>query len=167
MAKKMKVPYDDRSDLEKIRSQWNKIKGLHSEQQSSAAIVRCATAAEIAANLAIRSEFSSRSTFDPSVVNKFLEWANGLNGKVNRLLLILCFNNDAKDKNFKKLSGLAGDINGMRNAIVHSGNFSKAVTAAALIAKAKDFIETVVGVYEPGYKLPEKKSSSRSSRPRT
>jgi hypothetical protein len=48
---KSKKPYDERSDLEKLRSQWTKLSGLHLRDEPSAAIVRCATAAEIAANL--------------------------------------------------------------------------------------------------------------------
>jgi hypothetical protein len=45
-----KTPYDDRDDLEKLRSQWKKIDGiLERRKEWSAAIVRAATAAEIAA----------------------------------------------------------------------------------------------------------------------
>jgi hypothetical protein len=45
--------YQERTDLQKIQSQWNKPGGLHSREEWSAAIVRTATAAEIAASFAI------------------------------------------------------------------------------------------------------------------
>jgi hypothetical protein len=53
--------FEQRNDQEKIQSQWNKLIGLHSREEWSAAIVRAATAAEIAANFAVRQEFKSRS----------------------------------------------------------------------------------------------------------
>ena len=59
-----KKPYDERSDLEKILSQWKKLSGLVKRKEWSAAVVRAATAAEIATNFAIRKEFSEKSNFD-------------------------------------------------------------------------------------------------------
>jgi hypothetical protein len=81
--------YEERSDVEKIQSQWHKLTGLHSREEWSAAVVRAATAAEIAANFAVREEFKMCSKFDGEFVNSLLRWANGLNGKLNRLLLPL------------------------------------------------------------------------------
>ncbi len=51
MAKK---DYDKRSEVEKIESQWTKLSGLHTGEEWSAAVVRAATAAELAANLGLR-----------------------------------------------------------------------------------------------------------------
>src|SRR5277367_6148959 len=85
----VKNSYEQRSDVEKIQSQWHKLTGLHSREEWSAAIVRAATAAEIAANFAVRQEFKSRSIFKGDFVNSLLRWANGLDGKINRLLLPL------------------------------------------------------------------------------
>src|SRR5438067_723408 len=125
MAKRPKPPYSDRTDLEKIQSQWTKIGGLHSDAQSSGAIVRCATAAELAANFAIRSEFTARSTLPPEVVDVFLKNANGLNGKMRFLVLPLCFAGQRNNAQYKALSVLAESINEKRNIIVHSGFFAK------------------------------------------
>jgi hypothetical protein len=101
LAKKVekagKIPYENRDDLEKIASQWKKLTALHDRRDYSAAITRCSTAAEIAANLAIRREFDAVSDLLPAQVNSFLRDANGLNGKVRRLLLVLRFKNNAKD----------------------------------------------------------------------
>jgi hypothetical protein len=45
-----KKPYSERTDLEKIKSQWKKTTGFLERGEWSSAIVRAATAAEIAAN---------------------------------------------------------------------------------------------------------------------
>lgn len=79
-------PYNERTDLEKLCSQWTKLSGLHGRDEPSAAIVRCATAAEIAANYAVRTEWTKKTEFDAAIVDQFLRWANGLPLKVERLL---------------------------------------------------------------------------------
>src|SRR4051812_16358167 len=84
-----KKPYEERTDLERLHSQWKKLSGLHSREEWSAAIVRAATAAEIAANYAVRREFASRGQQDQVLIDSFLKWANGLAGKLDRLLLPL------------------------------------------------------------------------------
>ncbi len=81
-----KKPYEERTDLEKCQSQWTKLKGLHTREEWSAAIVRAATAAEIAANFAIRQELKTQSTISGDCANSLLRWANGLSGKIDRLL---------------------------------------------------------------------------------
>lgn len=85
--KTTKKPYNERNDLEKLQSQWTKLSGLHTRDEPSAAIVRCATAAEIAANYAVRTEWSQRTQFDAAIVDQFLRWANGLPLKVERLFV--------------------------------------------------------------------------------
>ncbi|MGX7877194.1 hypothetical protein ACVDG8_012160 [Mesorhizobium sp. ORM8.1] len=89
--KRSKKPYSERSDLEKLQSQWNKLSGLHLRDEPSAAIVRCATAAEIAANYAIRTEWARQTEFDAATIDQFLRWANGLHGKVTRLFVPVYF----------------------------------------------------------------------------
>ncbi len=46
--------YKKLTDLKKLQKQWHKLSGLHTREEWSAAIVRAATAAEIAANIAVR-----------------------------------------------------------------------------------------------------------------
>src|SRR5712692_8705213 len=115
-----KKPYEKRTELKKIQSQWTKLTGLHSREEWSAAIVRAATAAEIAANFAIREEFKSRSDFDGDFVNSLLRWANGLDGKINRLLLALS-EGRKQHKIFSKIKKDAEQINRKRNAVAHQG----------------------------------------------
>lgn len=148
--------YEDRTDQEKIQSQWNKLTGLHSREEWSAAIVRAATAAEIAANYAVRQEFKSRSKFKDDFVNSLLRWANGLDGKINRLLLPLS-EGSKRHKVFAGLKKDAEEVNRKRNAIAHQGEFCNVGESQKVIEKARQFIETVVKIYEPGFTLKDKK----------
>ncbi|MBX5086731.1 hypothetical protein HJB56_28820 [Rhizobium lentis] len=154
-----KKPYNERSDLEKLRSQWNKLSGLHLRDEPSAAIVRCATAAEIAANYAIRTEWARQTQFDAAIVDQFLRWANGLHGKVTRLFVPIYFAHPAKSKVGKDLVKSAEKINAVRNAVVHQGEFSNAKEAEAAIVEAKTFINLIVGLSNPGFDIADKATS--------
>ena len=118
-----KKPYVERTDLEKLQSQWHKLSGLHSREEWSAAIVRAATAAEIAANFAVRAEFAEQSDLSPGFVNIQLRLANGLAGKIERLLIPLTEQNKKRYKIMKALQARAEKINKIRNAIAHQGEF--------------------------------------------
>ena len=152
-----KKDYDKRSDVEKIESQWTKLSGLHTCDEWSAAVVRAATAAELAANLAIRQEFAARGTFDAAFVDKLLLWANGLTGKLDKLLLPM-LDGQAKHDGIKKLFNLARKVNDKRNAIVHRGVFCSQKEATALIANCKKFVVGVVVHYVLDFDLHEKPS---------
>ena len=147
--------YDQRTDLEKINSQWTKLSGLHSREEWSAAVVRAATASEIAANFAIRKEFMASSQFDEQLVNSFLIWANSLNGKLNRLLLPMLKGQD-KHISIKKLCKFADTINEKRNGIVHRGEFCEEDEATELIEKSREFVLGLVRQYEQNFNLVEK-----------
>jgi hypothetical protein len=155
-----KKPYNKRSDIEKLRSQWNKLSGLHSRDEPSAAIVRCATAAEIAANYAIRTEWARQTEFDEAIIDQFLRWANGLQLKVERLFVPVYFAHPKKSNIGKALIESAKRINTVRNSVVHQGSFSKAKEAEAAIAEAKKFINLIVGPSIPGFDIAEKVSGN-------
>lgn len=144
-----KKNYEERSDLERIESQWRKLSGLHSREEWSAAVVRAATAAEIAANYAIRKEFKARSKFDAAFVDSLLKWANGLSGKIDHLLLPLL----GKSGSAKGLKDVAGKINRIRNDVVHRGEFCSENEAKEVISQSKTFVETLIQTYEPDFKL--------------
>jgi hypothetical protein len=107
-------PYDERTDLEKCQSQWWKMTGLHGREESSAAIVRAATAAEIACNYAIRAEIQGKLRAE--VVDRLLRDANGIKGKIDRLLIPLVkgTKREAAIRTLK-LKALADEINEDRN----------------------------------------------------
>ena len=150
-----KKNYDERTDIEKIESQWTKLSGLHTREESSAAVVRAATAAELAANLAVRQEFAARSQFNAAFVDKLLRWANGLTGKIDKLLLPM-LDGEPKHGRIQKLCKLARKINDKRNDIAHRGVFCSQKEATALIADCKKFVVGVVGHYVPDFDLHEK-----------
>ena len=118
--------------------------------------MRAATAAEIAANLAIRKEFATRSQLDSKFVDGLLKWANGLSGKIDHLLLPMYANRNEYAA-LRKLRTVSKKIHKIRNEIVHQGIFCNEKEAREVIAHAKTFIETLVGFYEPGFKLKQSK----------
>jgi len=145
-------PYTERSDLEKIQSQWKKLTGLHSRNESSAAIVRAATAAELAANFAIRKEFEAKSQLNAEFVDNLLHWANGIAGKMDRLLIPLTMG-EKHHTAIKRLKNVSASINIKRNAVAHQGEFCNPDEAGEAIAQSKEFIETLVKIYEPKFVL--------------
>lgn len=152
-----KPKYTERTDLEKIQSQWHKLTGLHGREEWSAAVVRAATAAELAANFAIRKEFKKRSKFDEAFVDEMLWWANGLRGKIDKLLAPLSAGR-AQQATVKSLGKIAGEINKVRNEIAHQGHFCSETKAKKVIEQARKFVETLVHVYEPTFRLKDQKS---------
>jgi hypothetical protein len=144
--------YETLTDLEKIQKQWHKLSGLHSREEWSAAIVRAATAAEIAANFAVRREFAARSTLDTAFVDSLLRWANGLGGKVDRLLVPLTAAT-AKSEAMKQLQTVAQNINAKRNAVAHQGEFCNDDEAKTVIESARHFITRLVQLYDPVFEL--------------
>jgi hypothetical protein len=148
----IKKSYNERSDLDKLLSQWKKIRGLYSRGEQSASIVRCATAAEIAANIAIRNEFSRQSNLTAEQVDSFLIWANGIVGKMDKLLFQLRYRGN-KSHEFSKLKCQADEINLHRNKIVHQGEFRSKKDAKKVILSAKGFSETLVRVYHSDFSL--------------
>lgn len=146
------LPYEQRSDLDKVRSQWRKLTGLHSREEWSAAVVRASTAAEIAANFAIRAELRKRSTLSEKFVSHLLRSANGLGGKMGRILVPLAEGTKNKKK-VATLAKLAQAINTDRNAIVHQGQFRGESAAQKTIRTARKFVQGLVRLYEPAFKL--------------
>ena len=149
---KPRKPFADRSDLEKISAQWTKLSGLHAQDEWSAAVVRAATAAEIAANFAVRKEFASRSEFKSEFIDNLLVWANGLGGKIDRILIPVS-KGERHHETIKSLKQASSEIAKKRNRIAHQGEFCSRKTARQIIGQAKGFIETLVRIYEPEYAL--------------
>jgi len=155
MAKRTKlkrVDYSERSDVRKIHSQWTKLTGLHERNEPSAAIVRAATAAELAVNLAIRREFAAQSELSAQSIDAMLKKANGLWGKMAGLLLPLVIGGQ-NEAAIKRLCKLSERINKNRNDIVHSGHFSNRADALKIIHECRKFVNGLVVLYEGDFKL--------------
>lgn len=152
-----KKSYAELTDLEKLQKQWHKLSGLHTREEWSSAIVRAATAAEIAANFAVRKEFAARSELDADFVNSLLRWSNGLAGKLDRLLIPLSAKNAMKQKKMKQLKSLAEKVNSKRNAIAHQGEFCNEDEAKVHIKYAHSFITILIGFYDEQFVLKDRK----------
>ena len=147
-------PYDNRSDIEKIESNWNKIRGLYNSSEWSSAVVRAATAAEIAANLAVREELQDERELDSHFVDSLLKWANGIQGKFDHLLLPVTKGKSHHAK-LKQLKNEVFTVNVERNGIVHRGQFENRRRATTVIAQARDIILRLVNIYYEGFDLEE------------
>lgn len=156
-----KTPYKDLPDLERLKKQWRKLSGLHTREEWSAAIIRAATAAEIAANFAIRRELAVQSNLSPHFVNSSLRWANGLKGKLERILLPLYGGSDKKARVSSAQLKNALDVNDLRNKIAHEGIFCNEEEAKEAIGKARAFIVAMVCLYERNFELKEKETPSK------
>lgn len=159
-SRKSKTPYSERTDLDKLESNWNKVSGFMGREEWSAAITRAATAAEIAANIAVRHELQHQRGLEATFVDHLLIWANGLAGKLDKLLRPL---HTTKEKQavFKALKKQAERINTQRNLVAHSGHFMNKKEAEEVVELSRNFIENLIAPYHLGYELPKSKTSSK------
>jgi hypothetical protein len=148
------TPYSDRSDIEKIYTNWKKVAGLYSRGEWSSAIVRAATAAEIAANLVVREELENQKSIDAPFVNHLMIWANGIQGKYQKLILPAIVGK-SYEQDFKSVSSKISALNKARNKIVHGGEFGNSEPAHEIISNASDIIVRFVKPYHEEFKLDE------------
>ena len=151
-SKKKRQPYSERSDIEKIKTNWQKTKGLYEREEWSGSIIRAATAFEIAANLVIREELQLRKDLDKDFVDNLLLWANGIYGKFKWLILPIS-KGSPKYEIFRSAMTKVNEINKERNSIVHSGQFKKESTTKHIIDLSKEVIETLVQQYSAEFNL--------------
>ena len=151
-TKKQKKPYSERNDLEKIKSNWNKTRGLYNRKEWSGAIVRAATAVEIAANLVVREELEVKLNLDKQFVDSLLKWSNGIKGKFEHLILPLLKSSENFHIFNESYSNIK-EINDKRNSIVHSGQFNRKSTAKKIINLSKKVIESLVQQYTSDFEL--------------
>jgi hypothetical protein len=158
MGNPTQTVYNQRSDREKIESQWRKLSGHMTPPRRdwAAAVVRAATAAEIAANLVVRAEYAKRNKEIPAkVIDDSLRSANGLDGKMKRLIRPLLID---RPNDLTKIEGLYGAMRvaiKKRNAIVHGGEFCDEEPARLHIAACKAFVEGLVAMYHADFVLPD------------
>ncbi len=154
MKKSMKKrkPYDEKSDVEKINANWKKIRGLLDREEWSSAIVRAATATEIAANLVVREEFVDDRGLKSDLVDHLLKWANGIQGKFDKLILPAT-KGRKHHETFRALKKRIEDINLQRNSIVHSGNFKNKNQALKAVSEADAIICALLKPYRDGFQL--------------
>ncbi|MCG7910947.1 MAG: hypothetical protein JAY82_14370 [Candidatus Thiodiazotropha taylori] len=160
MAKTKRKPYSERSDLEKIKSQWKKTNGLLERSEWSGAVVRAATAAELAANHYIREELQNKRGLEKTLVDSMLRWANGIGGKFKNLIGPISKENGTSKK-IKALSKQVTEINNVRNSIVHQGQFKMDKTAIRVAKEAREVIHGLVNEHKPEFSLPKVKKLNK------
>lgn len=148
MKEVIRTPYHDRTDREKLRTNWERTHSLMEAKQYSSAIVRAATCAEIAANIAVRAELGERRKLEPFFVDSLLLWANGLKGKFDRILIPL-LRGTKRQKTFRRLMADIEKLNQKRNAVVHGGYVSDRQPALDLVLVAYKLCHQIVKQYQP------------------
>jgi hypothetical protein len=128
-------PYDERTLEEKIQSNWKKTLGLMKRGEFSTVIIRAATTVELAANLLVKYEFELQRQLPSHFVENLMMWANGLMGKVDRLLIPI-FKDTANEEVLKQIKVRSKDINDERNNVVHRGQFKNHKTAKKVLEEA-------------------------------
>lgn len=149
-----KAPYSKRSDLEKVTANWNKTLGLFARREYSLSILRATVTAELALNYAIRQELHARRALPAGFVDSLLKWANGIDGKIRKLLLPILFGTPTH-KRAKDIAKSLKSLNEHRNAIAHRGEFRAKETAQEQPRLARTQILTLVGLYDPSFTLKE------------
>lgn len=121
-TQKAKTPYKERSDDEKLESNWRKARNLFNRKDYSAAVIRAATSAEIAANIYVRKFLLIEFALPPTFVDALLFSANGLDGKFKRLIRPAA-EHQGTWKKLKSLQKRIEDLHEHRNSIAHAGYF--------------------------------------------
>ena len=149
--KTKKKPYEERTDAERLEDNWNKTVSLFNKSQYSMAVVRAGTCVEIAANIVIRAELVQKRKLEAAFVDSLLVWANGLHGKLTKLILPL-FEGSPQIAKFKKHKTAIEKLNKTRNAIAHGGHFTSQTEAETLLTLA----HLLCGALTTGYPAPHK-----------
>lgn len=129
-TKKLKVPYNERSDDEKLESNWKKAKSLYKREDWSACVMRVATSAEIAANIYVRQFLLADYNLPTDFVDSLLKSANGLDGKFQRLITPAAKSLETWG-DLKGLRAKITSLNEHRNQVAHEGRFKNRSDAKA------------------------------------
>jgi hypothetical protein len=121
-AKLADIPYDERSDDQKLESNWVKARALFKREDWSACVLRVATSAEISANIYVRTFLTNEHKLPVAYVDSLLWHANGLDGKFKRLIKPAAELNDTW-KTLKAAQKKIEALHEHRNGIAHSGHF--------------------------------------------
>jgi hypothetical protein len=162
--KRTNVPYEDRSDPDKLYSNWTKTAGLLKRGEYSLAVVRAATCIELTANIVVRRKLVDGAHLPLSFVDSLLMLANGLRNKIQKLIQPM-YKGTAHEKALASLAKEILKINTNRNLIVHSGQFRNKKTAEELVTKSEQTIREMLQICQAGEVFPtlEEALSSRSS----
>lgn len=111
-------------------------------------IIRAGTCAEIAANLMVREELESKRSLKKEFVDHLLIWANGLHGKVTKILKPL-LRGLPEGKILAAVEARTRNLNEARNKIAHGGHFSAREHAHEMVGYARDICVALAKPYHP------------------
>ncbi len=154
MVKRSKKPYSQKSDTEKLKSNWTKTISLYKRGEYSVSIIRAATTVEISANLIIRAELIENRRLSKEFVDHLLMWANGLQGKYEKLILPI-LKDTPKHTKFMTIKGYITEVNKHRNSVVHSGEFRSKKIADKVLKNSHKIIITFVTEYDINFYIKE------------
>ncbi len=144
--------YSQRSDLEKVSSNWTKTLGLFARREYSLSIVRAAVSAELALNFVIRQELHARHGLPSGFVDKHLRLANGIRGKLDRLYLPI-LKSTRLEVTAKATANALKALNDERNLVAHRGEFREKETAQYFLELAEREITSLVSEYAKTFAL--------------
>ncbi len=163
-SKTSRKPYDERTDAEKIQSNWTKTCGLYLRGEHSMAVIRAATTVELAANLVVREELENGQKLPKEFVDHLMKWANGLVGKLDKLIIPITEGTD-RGNTFKEVRKKVAYINTQRNGVAHRGEFKIKKTSSRIIEEARTIILTLVQQYDAEFLIPMPDEESKDDNP--
>ena len=137
-----KIPYEERPDDQRLESNWKKACGLYARDDFSAAVLRTATSAEIAANIYIRHFLMTDHNLPAKYVDALLVSANGLDGKFRRLIKPAA---EARGTwgALKALHKRIDALHKHRNSVAHAGYFMNAFDAEECFENSLEVIRAL------------------------
>jgi hypothetical protein len=148
-----KIPYTERSDDEKLQSNWRKAKKQYGRKDWSACVMRVATSAEIAANIHVRRYFLGEHNLPESVVDALLFSANGLPGKFRNLVKPIAEHRGSWET-IRTLQDKISALNKHRNFVAHAGVFKNKAEAKEAFILSIEIIQGLAPEEAAKIKIP-------------
>ena len=153
MAKLSEIPYEERTDDQRLESNWQKARGLFKRGDYSASILRAATSAEIAANIYVRHFLITEYNLPVPYVDALLYSANGLDGKFKRLIRPAAEHRRTWGT-IKKVQKQIESLHEHRNSIAHAGYFKDEDEAKEALASSLAIVQALAANESVKLKLP-------------
>jgi hypothetical protein len=150
------IPYDERTDDQRLESNWRKARGLFKRGDYSASVIRAATSAEIAANIYVRHFLRTEYELPAQYVDALLFSANGLDGKFKRLIRPAAEHRGTWGK-LKPLQKKITSLHEHRNSIAHSGYFKNEDEAMEALENGLEIIHALAPKESKKLALPKER----------
>lgn len=148
-----KIPYEERTDDQKLESNWNKAVKQFDREDWSACVIRAATSAEIAANIYIRHFLQTEHMLPAQFVDALLLSANGLDGKFKRLIKPAAVHLGTWP-DLKALQKKIESLSKHRNGVAHAGKFKSKKDSKVVLQQSLAIIAALAPNEAPKLSLP-------------